>query len=527
MTLIKGRSFLYALSASLLMQAFVVMPGLSVSAEPADTVPGEDAPTEIAEESAPVHYEITDPDWPVPPQITAETAVLLEANTGMILYGKDMHRRMYPASTTKMLTCLLAVENLDLSDTITFSESAIHSVPADGSKIGMDVGETITVEQALYGILVGSANEVSNAVAEKVSGSTEAFAALMNQRAQELGCTDSNFVNAHGYHDDNHYTSAHDLALIAKAFFDNETLSVIGNTPVYHFPATATQPDDFYLANKHRLITGETPVAGVLGGKTGYTSLAGETLVTGMENKDLRLICVVMKDAPGEQFTDTRALFSYGTASFAREKISSFETDYTLAEDDWFRMGDDLLGTSAMPYSLSETDSVLVPVTAQASELVSIPGEGGLIRYYFNDTEVGNTWLVRNDQAILALTPEQIEQASAQPEESLEQQSGPQRTRFSEALERYRRHIYSVSSTGTTYIDIRYVLLTILALTAVLSLLISLISYVSSFNIFGGNRRKRRRRGNRTVYNDDYFEQDPVYFHPGRFDDHTYDDSNY
>ena len=196
MTLIKGRSFLYALSASLLMQAFVVMPGLSVSAEPADTVPGEDAPTEIAEESAPVHYEITDPDWPVPPQITAETAVLLEANTGMILYGKDMHRRMYPASTTKMLTCLLAVENLDLSDTITFSESAIHSVPADGSKIGMDVGETITVEQALYGILVGSANEVSNAVAEKVSGSTEAFAALMNQRAQALGCTDSNFVNA-------------------------------------------------------------------------------------------------------------------------------------------------------------------------------------------------------------------------------------------------------------------------------------------------------------------------------------------
>ena len=260
---------LCAFSCSVLLSA--CRPALPVYAEPAD---GQDpsAPesvSEIAEEVQSVQYEITDPDWPPAPEITAETAVLLEANTGMILYGKDMHRRMYPASTTKLLTCLLAAEYLDLSDTITFSENAVHSVPADGSKIGMDTGETITVEQALYGIMVGSANEVSNAVAEKISGSTEAFAELMNQKAAELGCTDSHFVNAHGYHDDDHYTSAYDLALIARAFFADETLSVIGNTPVYHFPATATQPDDFYLANKHRLITGETPVAGVLGGKTG------------------------------------------------------------------------------------------------------------------------------------------------------------------------------------------------------------------------------------------------------------------
>ena len=180
--------------------------------------PSEDTPAVAEEEVYSPVYDIADPAWPVPPEIAAETAVLMDADTGMILYGKEMHRRMYPASTTKLLTCLIAAERLDLSDTITFSEEAVHSVPADGSKIGMDTGETITVEQALYGIMVGSANEVANAVAEKVSGSMEAFADLMNERAAELGCTDSHFVNAHGYHDDNHYTSAHDLAKIACAF---------------------------------------------------------------------------------------------------------------------------------------------------------------------------------------------------------------------------------------------------------------------------------------------------------------------
>ena len=520
---------LCAFSCSVLLSA--CRPALPVYAEPAD---GQDpsAPesvSEIAEEVQAVQYEITDPDWPPAPEITAETAVLLEANTGMILYGKDMHRRMYPASTTKLLTCLLAAEYLDLSDTITFSENAVHSVPADGSKIGMDTGETITVEQALYGIMVGSANEVSNAVAEKISGSTEAFAELMNQKAAELGCTDSHFVNAHGYHDDDHYTSAYDLALIARAFFADETLSVIGNTPVYHFPATATQPDDFYLANKHRLITGETPVAGVLGGKTGYTSLAGETLVTGMENKDLRLICVVMKDAPGEQFNDTRALFSYGTANFRREPIIDFETSYTISTDDWFRMGRDLLGSRETPYSLSETDSVLIPITVQPWQLTSVSGDGGLIRYTFHDTEVGSTRLIRSEEAFSALTPELIEGANADPE-TLNGEAEGEHRRFhlSEAFEKYRRHLYMISRTGTTYIDVRYVFLTVLVLTAVISLVISLFSFISSFNIFGGGRRKRRRRGNRTVYNnDDYFEQDTVYFHPGRFDDHSYDDSNY
>ena len=468
--------------------------------------PSEDTPAVAEEEVYSPVYDIADPAWPVPPEIAAETAVLMDADTGMILYGKEMHRRMYPASTTKLLTCLIAAERLDLSDTITFSEEAVHSVPADGSKIGMDTGETITVEQALYGIMVGSANEVANAVAEKVSGSMEAFADLMNERAAELGCTDSHFVNAHGYHDDNHYTSAHDLAKIACAFFANDALSVIGNTANYHFAATDTQPDDFYLSNKHQLITGETEFSGILGGKTGYTSAAGETLVTGAQHGDLRLVCVVMKDAPGDQFTDTKTLLTFGTTHFIKMPISEFETDYTVLEEEWYQMGSDLLGDHTAPYSISETDTVLIPAGAAASELTAVKETGGHIRYFYHDTFVGETQLLRNDAAFDRIFRQLPSDTPGSAGDT--------------ALSR----MITVSTAGTTYLDIRYILLALLTGFAVLSILITLGGFIASFNVFGDSRRMRHRRARAASYTPD--ERDTVYFHPGRFDD-PYDDSDY
>ncbi len=173
------------------------------------------------------------------------------------------------------------------------------------------------MEECLYGIMVGSANEVANAVAEHVAGSMDAFADMMNQKAEELGCTNTHFVNAHGLFDENHYTSARDLALIARAFFQNELLTKIGNTASYHFEATETQPDDFIKRNKHKFITGETPYDGVKGGKTGYTDEARQTLVTCAEKNGMRLICVVLKEESPEQFNDTVKLFDYGFANFA------------------------------------------------------------------------------------------------------------------------------------------------------------------------------------------------------------------
>ncbi|MBQ7680045.1 MAG: D-alanyl-D-alanine carboxypeptidase [Butyrivibrio sp.] len=255
-------------------------------------------------------------DWPTGPDVDAEAAIVMEASTGTILYEKNIHTRLYPASTTKLLTCLLAIENGDPSDTVPITRTAVDSVPTDGSNIGLNAGEYLTLEQSLYGILVGSANEVSGAVAEYVSGSIPAFADLMNERAAELGCTDSHFVNPSGLHDEHHYTSAYDLALIGAAFADNPYLSRIGGTAAYHFEATPGQPDDFWLRNKHKLVTGEIPCEGVLCGKTGYTSQAGETLVTCAERGGLRLVCVVLRSSSPSQFTDTVSLLDYAFSTF-------------------------------------------------------------------------------------------------------------------------------------------------------------------------------------------------------------------
>ena len=264
---------------------------------------------------------LSDTDWPLAPDINAECAVLMEAGSGTILYDKNMHQRMYPASTTKILTCLLAVENSALNETVSFSYQAVHSVPADGSSIGMDAGESLPMEQCIYGILVGSANEAANAVAEHVAGSIPAFVQKMNEKAKELGCRDSHFMNPNGLHNPDHYTSCYDLATIGRAFFSNDFLCRAANIPRYHFTPSAHQPDDFYLNNKNQLVTGQVKCEGIVGGKTGYTSQAGETLVSCAERNGMKLICVVMKDGSPDQFLDSAKLFEYGFRNFTKTDL--------------------------------------------------------------------------------------------------------------------------------------------------------------------------------------------------------------
>ena len=331
--------------------------------------------------------------WPEPQEVSAEGAILIDADTGAILYQKNMNEHLYPASITKMMTVLLAAERLDPSDTVTMSEEAVHSVPADGSNIGLDVGETITVEQALYGIMVGSANEAAAAIAEKTAGSVAAFANLMNEKAKELGCTGTHFVNANGLHDKDHYTTPHDMALIARAFFDNPLCLRIGNTPSYHFSATATQPDDFTIRNKHALITGETPCEGVIGGKTGYHQYAGETLVTGCERGGIRLICVVMKEESPNQFTDSAALLNWGYANFTEWNIAENETRFSVSRASFFDGGRCLLGDSGPAFALSPDARITLPVGTSFSDLT-----GRLV--YATDAEADDTCVSPDDLGV-------------------------------------------------------------------------------------------------------------------------------
>ncbi|MGN0377551.1 MAG: D-alanyl-D-alanine carboxypeptidase family protein [Suilimivivens sp.] len=335
-------------------------------------------------------------NWPDGPVIGAEGAVLLEANTGVVLYAKNIHEKLYPASTTKLMTCLLAEENSSMDEIVTFSHDAVFSIEKGSSNIGIDAGQAMPMEECLYGILVASANEVAAAVAEHVAGSQEDFADMMNEKAKELGCTDTHFVNPHGLFDESHYTSAYDLALIARAFFQNELLSKIGNTASYHFVATADQPDDFVVRNKHQLITGDIPYEGIKGGKTGYTDEARQTLVTCAERNGMKLICVVMKEESPEQFTDTVKLFDYGFNNFTVTNVAENETRYNIDNTGFFHTSYDVFGNSKPILSLNQNSYLILPKTADFEELTSEitysasdESEVARINYYYHDTYVG------------------------------------------------------------------------------------------------------------------------------------------
>ena len=169
------------------------------------------------------------------PVVSSEGAVLLNANTGEVLFEKNGTTRFYPASITKLMTALLTVENCRLSDTVTFSKSATTNLESGAVTLSLVEGDKLTVEQCLYALLLESANEVANGLAEHISGSVSAFADKMNARARELGCTDTHFVNPNGLNNEQHYTTPRDMALIARAAFQNPTIVKAASTLFIRF----------------------------------------------------------------------------------------------------------------------------------------------------------------------------------------------------------------------------------------------------------------------------------------------------
>ncbi len=418
-------------------------------------------------------------NWPAGPQIGAQAAILMDANTGVILYSKNIHERLYPASTTKIMTALLAMENGSLDDMVEFSHEAVFSVPADGSNMGMDEGESITLEECLYGIMVASANEAANAAGEYVSGSIDDFVALMNKRAEEMGCTDTHFMNTNGLHDPEHYTSAYDLALISSYFFRNEMLCKISNTDRHHFEPTPTQPDDFYKKNKHQLINGEIPYDGILGGKTGYTDDSRQTLVTCAEQNGMRLVCVVLKEESPDQFTDTAELFDYGFQNFQVLNISENEKKYTIESTGFLQIGDDVFGSSKPILSIDTDSYVIIPNTVTFQDLdseidYSLSDENRVagIEYSYHGMYVGNAYLnLATDNASTYefdsnMTSSDVSVEKVEPEAKQEQ------------------------SQDTIFINIKKVLLGILILAAVVIAIFMIHALIA-------NGRTAKRRNNR------------------------------
>ena len=257
------------------------------------------------------------------PEVAAQGAALYNATTGQFLFTKNGDTQYYPASITKLMTALLVAENCDLDEIVTFSAAATTNLESGAVSLNLTEGDQLTVEQCLYGLLLKSANEIGNALAEHVAGSNQAFADLMNAKAVSLGCTNTHFTNPHGLNDSNHYTTPHDMALIGQAAFQNDTVRKVASTLTYEFPATK-KSGARTITMGHKMLNPNDSryYPGIIGGKTGYTSKAGNTLVTAVEQNGTRLIAVIMKSS-STHYTDTKALLDYGFELAAQQKTPS------------------------------------------------------------------------------------------------------------------------------------------------------------------------------------------------------------
>lgn len=256
--------------------------------------------------------------WPSAPEISSASGVLIEASSGQVLFDKSMNEIRYPASTTKVMTTLIILENIpDLNQNITFTDIILPDLAPGNSTINAQVGEVLTVEQCLYAIMLASANEVCTQMAVEVAGSVENFTAMMNAKAAEIGCTNTHFVNANGLPDPNHYTTAYDLALILREAIKNEAFCKIAGAAKYTIPPTNKTTIARNMENHNALLAdGKYHYEGAIAGKTGHTEAARNTLVTAASKEDMTLICVVLRSENEERFTDTRTLFDYGFDNF-------------------------------------------------------------------------------------------------------------------------------------------------------------------------------------------------------------------
>ena len=305
--------------------------------------------------------------WPEGPQIVSSSGIVMEAQTGTILYEKNIHDVHYPASITKILTTLLAIENCDMDEIVTFSHDSVYNT--GGSGIARDVGEQMTMEQCLYAVMLASANECAYAVAEHTAGTVEAFVQMMNDRAAKLGCKNTHFNNSNGLPDEQHYTSAYDMALIAKEAYENETFRIISGTKTYTIPFTNKHTDEeTYLQNHHQMYyplkTRKYLYEYCLGGKTGYTTVANSTLVTYAEKDGMTLICVVLDAQGSGHYEDTRALFDFCFDNFKKMNVMENETSYAQQNKET----DGVLGNYEPFVSLDSKSSIILPIMAEFSD---------------------------------------------------------------------------------------------------------------------------------------------------------------
>ena len=344
------------------------------------------------------------PGWPQGPLVQAHSAIVMEVNSGAVLYAKNAHEVMYPASVTKLLTLLIALQNSEFADRVEFTEASMSMVRWEYAHIAMQLGEIISMEEALHGLMMASANEVAFAIAETVGenvdgGGFDTFIRLMNEKSGELGTINSNWANPTGLHLDNHYTTAYDMALITSYLYHYPEYHAIMSRESYEIDETNLMEEVRVVWQDHQMFNRPNnfyhPFAN--GGKTGFTDQAGTTLATTANNGEFSVVVVLLYAYGLEAYQSTADLFDYAFGNFHK-----------------VHLGDQILDGDIVEVSDSEF-SIMMPNHIDFSEVdreIVLEAEGsniGMVRYTYGGQMLGEVGVVISDAFRDRLEAERLE----------------------------------------------------------------------------------------------------------------------
>ena len=373
------------------------------------------------------------PDWPADTGVQSEAGIVMDMDSGAVLFAQNIHVQLPPASITKLLTALVVAEHASMDEQVTFSHDAVYNVESgSGNKLGLEEGDVLSVKDSLSVMLLQSSNQAANALAEHVAGSREAFADMMNEKAEALGCRESNFENPSGLNDEAQLTSAYDMALIGAAAFSDPEILEICSAKKATLPPTKNNTEGRTYSLEHKLVvtedgTSEYYYPEAVAGKTGYTSLAGQTLVTYAVKDDRRQVAVTLKSTQKTHYSDTKTILDFGFKRFKNVNVAENETHYITGEEPV-----EINGVSYLPSELylDDTAVITLPNDAEFGDAdqylqTEIPenhpkGAVGRIIYSYNDRQIGVAWLYTTKALSSAAEPSQEAPEQTEPSSSKE-----------------------------------------------------------------------------------------------------------
>ena len=452
--------------------------------------------------------------WPKGPDkgsLSSASAIVMELSTGTVLYSKNIHKKHYPASITKIMTSLLTLENSSPSDVVTFTEAEAHGIETGSSSMYCVPGEKFTIEQVLYGIMLQSANEMRLVAADHVAGSVDKFVEMMNQRVAQLGLKDTHFMNPNGLHNDDHYTSAYDMACIAREAWKNPSFQKICGTRTYQVKSTnkrkASEILGGQLLNHHQMINGYETSSRyekdyVIGGKTGYTSMAHSTLVTFAEKDGMQLVSVIMKGNSSKQgepneYTDTTRILDYAFEKFSKHAVNGENSD---VNENLFNTFDSYFNADQSPLRLSAESAVILPkgvALRKAKQQIQYDnsvklqdGENviGTVKYTYDGRMVGSTDIIYDSTK----SASHLDEASRRIVDSEIRQIKTNNKKHAVVLQKLSGIKYSFYNMVSFFRD-RVILVIVAALVILLIVLL-----VLNYRMNSRRKRRSRTRGRRS-----------------------------